>query len=98
MTGKTCAGLWVRGTGTDGRPRSTYLYHVVDNEWSMREYDSQAVVWQTAVNPIVAMELIANGSWSGSGILGPEAFVAEPFLDLLADEYGAPWAQMEVAG
>ena len=53
---------------------------------------------QTAVNPIVAMELIANGSWSGSGIFGPEAFAAEPFLDLLTGEYGSPWAQMEVAG
>jgi saccharopine dehydrogenase (NAD+, L-lysine forming) len=98
MTGKTCAGLWVRGTGKDGRPRSTYLYHVVDNEWSMHEYGSQAVVWQTAVNPIVAMELIDNGSWSGSGVFGPEAFAAEPFLDLLADGYGSPWAQTEVAG
>src|SRR4051794_35207336 len=35
MTGKTCAGLQVTGTGRDGRPRSTYLYHVVDNAWSM---------------------------------------------------------------
>ena len=35
MTGKTCAGLWVTGTGKDGRPRRTYLYHVVDNEWTM---------------------------------------------------------------
>ena len=65
MSGKTCAGLWVRGTGKDGQPRSTYLYHVVDNEWSMREYESQAVVWQTAVNPIVALELIENGTWAG---------------------------------
>ena len=40
MRGKTCAGLWVRGTGKDGQPRSTYLYHVVDNEWSMAEYGS----------------------------------------------------------
>ncbi|MGI8677017.1 MAG: saccharopine dehydrogenase NADP-binding domain-containing protein, partial [Nocardioidaceae bacterium] len=31
MHGKTCAGLHVTGTGKDGRPRSTYLYHVVDN-------------------------------------------------------------------
>ena len=69
MTGKTCAGLWGRGTGKDGQPRSTYLYHVVDNEWSMREYGSQAVVWQTAVNPVVAFELIDNGSWTGSGVL-----------------------------
>jgi saccharopine dehydrogenase (NAD+, L-lysine-forming) len=86
----------VRGTGKDGAPRSTYLYHVVDNEWSMREYGSQAVVWQTAVNPVVALELIASGTWSGSGVLGPEAFDAVPFLDLLAGEYASPWGQQEL--
>jgi saccharopine dehydrogenase (NAD+, L-lysine-forming) len=96
MTGKTCAGLWVRGTGKDGAPRSTYLYHVVDNEWSMREYGSQAVVWQTAVNPIVALELIASGVWKGAGVLGPEALPADPFLDLLRDEYESPWGQQEL--
>jgi saccharopine dehydrogenase-like NADP-dependent oxidoreductase len=95
MTGKTCAGLWVRGTGKDGQPRSTYLYHVVDNEQTMREYGSQAVVWQTAVNPVVALELIAEGAWTGSGVLGPEAFPADPFLDLLAGGYGSPWGIVE---
>ena len=94
MTGKTCAGLWVRGTGKDGRPRSTYYYHVVDNEWSMAEYGSQAVVWQTAINPVIALELLAAGAWSGVGVLGPEAFPARPFLDALV-EYGSPWGQRE---
>ena len=96
MTGKTCAGLWVTGTGKDGQPRATYLYHVVDNEWAMREYGAQCVVWQTAVNPIVALELLASGAWSGAGVLGPEAFDPLPFLDLLAAPkpagYGSPWA------
>ncbi len=94
MTGKTCAGLWVTGTGRDGRPRSTYLYHVVDNEWSMREYGHQCVVWQTAINPVVALELLASGAWSGSGVLGPEAFPARPYLDLL-NAYGSPWGLRE---
>jgi saccharopine dehydrogenase (NAD+, L-lysine forming) len=94
MHGKTCAGTWVTGTGKDGQPREVYLYHVVDNAWSMREYGSQAVVWQTAVNPVVALELLARGTWSGSGVLGPEAFDAVPFLDLLT-EYGSPWGMRE---
>jgi saccharopine dehydrogenase (NAD+, L-lysine forming) len=98
MKGKTCAGLWATGAGKDGRPRSVYLYHVVDNEWSMREYGAQAVVWQTAVSPVVAMELIDNGSWAGSGVLGPEAFDPVPFLELLADGYASPWGQEEIAG
>ncbi|MEO7125219.1 MAG: saccharopine dehydrogenase C-terminal domain-containing protein [Nakamurella sp.] len=94
MHGKTCAGTWVRGTGVDGGPREVYLYHVVDNDWSMREYGSQAVVWQTAVCPVIAMELIAGGTWSGAGVLGPEAFDAQPFLDLL-EEHGSPWGLRE---
>ena len=91
MSGLTCAGTWVTGTGTDGAPRDVYLHHVVDNAWSMAEYGSQAVVWQTAVNPVVALELMDSGAWSGVGVLGPEALPARPFLDLLAD-YGSPWA------
>jgi saccharopine dehydrogenase-like NADP-dependent oxidoreductase len=94
MRGKTCAGTLVTGTGKDGQPRSVYLYHVVDNEWSMREYGSQAVVWQTAINPVVALELLASGTWSGAGVLGPEAFDAVPFLDLLT-AYGSPWGMRE---
>jgi saccharopine dehydrogenase (NAD+, L-lysine-forming) len=93
MTGKTCAGTWVKGT-KDGAPREVYLYHVVDNQWSMREYGCQAVVWQTAVNPVVALELLATGVWSGQGVLGPEALAPGPFLDLLT-EYGSPWGLRE---
>ena len=96
MTGRTCAGTWVTGTGRDGSPRSTYLYHVVDNETTMREYGSQAVVWQTAVNPAVALELLDRGDWKGTGVLGPEAFPPAPFLALLG-EYGSPHGQVELA-
>jgi saccharopine dehydrogenase (NAD+, L-lysine forming) len=91
MSGLTCAGTWVTGTGLAGVPREVYLYHVVDNAWSMAEYGSQAVVWQTAVNPVVALELIEAGAWGGTGVLGPEALPPRPFLDLLT-EYGSPWA------
>ncbi|MER6523640.1 saccharopine dehydrogenase C-terminal domain-containing protein [Streptomyces sp. NPDC001508] len=93
MHGKTCAGTWVKGV-KDGRPREVYLYHVVDNQWSMREYGSQAVVWQTALNPVTALELIATGAWAGTGVLGPEAFPPLPFLDLLT-AHESPWGLRE---
>ncbi|MEY3926024.1 MAG: hypothetical protein RIQ63_1375 [Actinomycetota bacterium] len=51
MHGKTCAGTWVRGT-YDGAPREVYLYHVADNETTMRDWGSQAVLWQTAICPV----------------------------------------------
>ena len=89
MTGKTCAGLWVTGTGKDGAPRSTYLYHVVDNEWSMDEYGHQCVVWQTAINPVVALELLARGTWSGRGDLGPRG-ASTPFRSWICSPSTAP--------
>ncbi len=100
MTGKTCAGLWATGTGTDGKPREVYLYHVSDNEWTMAEYESQCVVWQTALNPVIALELLAGGTWRGVGVLGPEAFDAAPFLELMARPvaeggYGQAWGLQE---
>ena len=97
MHGKTCAGLWVTGIGKDGNPREVYLYHVVDNQDTMREYGAQCVVWQTAINPVVALELLAAGTWSGAGVLGPEAFDSLPFLDLLAGDYGSPWGLSELS-
>jgi saccharopine dehydrogenase (NAD+, L-lysine-forming) len=95
MSGKTCAGALVTGLGKDRARRRTYLYHVVDNEWSMREYGSQAVVWQTAINPLAALELLDAGVWRGAGVLGPEAFPPQPFLDKLA-ELGSPHGVLEL--
>ncbi|MBO1739169.1 saccharopine dehydrogenase family protein [Leifsonia sp. TF02-11] len=100
MTGKTCAGVHVTGTGKDGLPRSVYLYHVADNEWTMREYEAQCVVWQTALNPVIALELLAAGTWKGAGVLGPEAFPARPYLELMERAesdggYGQTWGLRE---
>jgi saccharopine dehydrogenase-like NADP-dependent oxidoreductase len=90
MKGKTCAGTLVRGLDKSGNPKAVYIYNVIDNQWSMKEYGDQAVVWQTAVNPIIAMELIEKGIWKPRGVNGPEWFDAKPFLDLL-EEYGTSW-------
>lgn len=82
MFGKTCAGTWVKGE-KDGKPRQVYLYQVADNETCMAKYGVQAVVWQTAVNPVIAMELLVTGAWKGVGVLGPEAFDPDPFMELM---------------
>ncbi len=97
MHGKTCAGVYVTGRGTDGRPRSSYLYHVADNDECMARWGHQAVVWQTAVNPIVGLELLAEGVWGGAGVLVPEQFEPRPFLDRFVDVAG-PWGHEDREG
>lgn len=82
MFGKTCAGTWVTGR-KDGQPRQVYLYQVADNETCMKKYGVQAVVWQTAVSPVITLELLATGVWQGQGVLGPEAFDPDPFMALM---------------
>ena len=94
MRGKTCAGTLVTGTRNSGQVGAVYLYHVADNETTMREYGHQAVVLQTAIHPVIALELLAAGTWEGTGVLGPESFDAVPFLELLAD-YGEPHGMVE---
>lgn len=90
MHGKTCAGTWVKGS-KNGRAREVYLYQVADNDDCMKRWGCQAVVAQTAVGPVIAMELIERGLWRGVGVLGPEAFPASPFLERMAN-YGFPYA------
>jgi saccharopine dehydrogenase (NAD+, L-lysine-forming) len=94
MFGKTCAGTWVKGV-KDGKAREVYLYQVADNETCMRKFGVQAVVWQTAVNPVIAWELLETGKWQGKGVLGPEAFEPEPFMELMPT-YDFPWGMQEM--
>lgn len=90
MKGKTCAGTYVEGLDKEGNPKAVYIYHVVDNEWSMAEYGDQAVVWQTALNPVIALELLHEGAWQPEGVNGPEWFDPMPFLNKVA-EFGPEW-------
>jgi saccharopine dehydrogenase-like NADP-dependent oxidoreductase len=94
MKGKTCAGLWVKGV-KDGKPRQVYLYQVTDNEESMKRWGCQAVVSQTAFSAVIAMELLEQGLWKDAGVLGPEAFPPEPFMERMG-EYGFPYGIKEM--
>lgn len=94
MKGKTCAGTWVTGTKS-GKKREVYLYQVADNEECMSKWGCQAVVAQTAFTPVIVMDLIAHGQWSGAGVLGPEAFEPKVFMDKMA-EYGFPYGVKEM--
>jgi saccharopine dehydrogenase-like NADP-dependent oxidoreductase len=94
MSGKTCAGTWVKGT-KDGQPREVYLYQVADNAACMKRWGCQAVVAQTAFSAVIAMDLLKNGQWQGVGVLGPEAFPPDPFMERMAD-YDFPYGIKEM--
>ena len=94
MHGKTCAGTWVKGW-KDGKAREVYLYQVADNQECMQRWGCQAVVAQTAFSPVIAMDLLEHGVWSGCGVLGPEAFDPVPFMEKMA-EYGFPHGMREM--
>lgn len=95
MQGRTCAGTWVRGR-KNGRPRQVYLYQVADNAVCMKRWGCQAVVAQTAFNPVIGWDLIEHGRWKGVGVLGPEAFDPVPFMDKMA-EYEFPYGMKEMS-
>ena len=94
MHGKTCAGTWVKGW-KDGQPREVYLYQVADNQECMENWGCQAVVAQTAFSAVIAMDLIQHGQWQGVGVLGPEAFEPDPFMEKMA-HYGFPYGFKEM--
>ncbi len=94
MTGKTCAGIWIKGS-KDGKPREVYMYQVADNDDCMKRLGCQAVVAQTAFSAVIAMDLLEHGLWKGVGVLGPEAFESEPFMERMAD-YGFPYGIKEM--
>jgi len=94
MTGKTCAGTWVKGV-KNGKERQVYLYQVADNAECMQKWGCQAVVAQVAFSPLLAMELVEKGIWQGAGVLGPESFDPLPFMDRMA-EYGFPYGIKEM--
>ena len=94
MFGKTAAGLWAKGL-KEGVERNVYIYQVADNQECMRYMGSQAVVAQTAFNPLIMMELLARGIWKGKGVQNPEYFPAEPFMARM-ESCGFPAGMMEM--
>ncbi len=94
MVGKGCAGTWVRGT-KDGKVREVYLYQIADNQECIAKYGTNAVVAQTAFNPVIMMELIATGKWTGAGVCNPEEFEPAYFVELMA-KYEFPGAMKEM--
>jgi saccharopine dehydrogenase (NAD+, L-lysine-forming) len=95
MVGRAVVGTWVTGLD-DGQAREVYLYQLCDAQETMARHGLQPVAWQTGFNPVLAMELLAEGAWSGAGVRGPESFDPDPYLELM-DRDGIHHATQEIA-
>jgi saccharopine dehydrogenase-like NADP-dependent oxidoreductase len=89
MRGKTCVGTLAKGL-KNGQPKAFYIYNVTDHETVFDQLGVQATAYQTGIPPVIAARLIAQRIWRGAGVLSPEQFNPDPFLEQLACE-GMPW-------
>jgi saccharopine dehydrogenase (NAD+, L-lysine-forming) len=89
MRGKTCVGTVAKGL-KNGETRAFYIYNVADHEAVYAELGVQATAYQTGIPPVIAARLIGERRWRGTGVMSPEQFDPDPFLERLARE-GMPW-------
>jgi len=89
LRGRSCVGTLGKGF-QNGEMKAFYVYSVADHERAFAELGVQATAYQTGIPPVVAAELIAEGVWRGSGVMSPEQFDPDPFLDRLPAA-GMPW-------
>lgn len=89
LRGRSCVGTLGKGL-QNGELKSFYVYSIADHEQAYAEMRVQATAYQTGIPPVVAAELIAEGEWRGAGVMSPEQFDPDPFLDRLPAA-GMPW-------
>jgi saccharopine dehydrogenase (NAD+, L-lysine-forming) len=89
LRGKTCVGTLAKGT-RNGEQKAYYVYNVTDHQSAYEELGVQATAYQTGIPPVIAACLIAKGVWRGAGVMSPEQFNPDPFLQRLTRE-GMPW-------
>ena len=94
MVGKVIVGAHITGL-KDGRPREVFSYQMCDAADTVSRFGLQPVAWQAGFNPVVAMELLAEGAWQGTGVMTAESFDPDPYLAIL-DRDGIHHATVEI--
>lgn len=82
MVGQMLVGVHCKGI-KDGQEKEYFIYQPFDNQESMRQWGSQAVVAQTGFGAALAIELIGKGIWKDAGVFSPEYFDPKPYLALM---------------
>jgi len=95
MTGRAIVGTHVTGL-KDGAPREIFSYQMCDAEDIMGRFGLQPVGWQTGFNAVIAMELLAEGVWQGTGVRSADSFDPDPYLAIM-DRDGIHHATIDIA-
>ncbi len=94
MVGRAIVGTHVTGV-KDGEPREIFSYQLCDAQDIMGRFGLQPVGWQTGFNAVVAMELLAEGVWQGTGVRSSEQFDPDPYLAIM-DRDGISHATIDI--
>lgn len=86
MQGEMLVGVQCIGK-KDGREKEYFIYQAFDNQESMKNWGSQAVVAQTGFGAALAIELVGKGVWREAGVFSSEYFDPLPYMELM-DESG----------
>ncbi len=94
MEGMMLVGIHCIGM-KNGKRKECFIYQPFDNQMSIEQWGSQAVVAQTGFGAALSIELIGKGIWKDSGVYSPEYFNPKPYLELM-DESGFVWKVLEI--
>ena len=61
----------------------------------VRRFGLRPVGWRAGFNAVVAMELLAEGAWHGTGVHTAESFDPDPYLAIL-DRDGIYYSTVEI--
>ena len=89
MDGSSCVGTWVKGTDMDGMPLEMYMYTIQDNDHSRQDMGANITAFQAGIPPVVAVEMILDGTIQEIGTVSPEQLDPEPWIQRLP-KWGMP--------
>ncbi|MGQ9638433.1 MAG: saccharopine dehydrogenase family protein [Thermodesulfobacteriota bacterium] len=91
-TGETSIGCRIRGV-KGGKEKTYYIFNNCKHQDAYRETGTQAVSYTTGVPAMIGAMMLLTGRWKGPGVLNPEEFDPDPFMEQL-NLHGLPWHEL----
>jgi saccharopine dehydrogenase (NAD+, L-lysine-forming) len=89
LNGTSCVGTWVKGVDREGRETTLYIYTLSSHAQSRQDMNANVTVWQAGIPPVIAAQMLMDGTIAQRGALVPEQLDPEPWLERLP-RWGMP--------